>query len=104
MSKKRIIDLLVVFLVAVFFMALYLLPPLKNAFMQIFCLLDISLLRQSTCMLGSILIYMIPFFFSSWLLIRLFVKVTKFASVVSLNSRLCQVIGMLYQKLKVLDG
>jgi hypothetical protein len=103
-SKKRILDLLAILLVVVFFLAIFVLPPLKNAFLQIFCLLDTSLLRQPACMVGSFLIYAIPFLSASWLILRLFVKITKFASIVDVNSRLCKVIGMLYQKIKVLDG
>ncbi len=103
-SKKRILDLLAVLLVVAFFLAIFVLPPLKNAFLQIFCMLDTSLLGQSACMLGSFLIYMVPFLSASWLILRLFVKITKFASIVNLNSHLCKVIGMLYQRIKVLDG
>ena len=103
-SKKRIIDLLAILLVIAFFLAIFLLPPLKDAFLQIFCMLDTSLLKLSTCMVGSFMIYAIPFLSASWLILRLFVKITKFAAIVNVNSHLCKVIGMLYQKIRALDG
>ena len=104
MSKHRIIDIYAVFSVALFIAIIFFIPPLKEAFLKIFCLVQISEKATVICANGLFILYIIPLLSICWLVIRVFTKLTKFASIVEPDSRRCQDIGRIYQKIKVLDG
>ncbi|MCX6815101.1 MAG: hypothetical protein NTY20_05640 [Candidatus Aenigmarchaeota archaeon] len=105
MSKQNIVDVIAVVIVLVFLVIIYLVPPLKDEVLKVFCNPEIAkVATQAVCVNGLFIMYLIPFFSASWLILRVFVKITKFASVVSLDSRVCKGIGVIYQKIKILDG
>ena len=105
MSKQKILDALAVIIIAAFLIAIYLIPSLKEALLQILCNPGIAkFATQALCLNGPFILYFMPFISSCWLILRLFVKITKFASIVDLDSSLCKGIGMLYRKIKALDG
>ena len=104
MSKQKIIDIITVLLLVIFMAAIFLVPSLKDYFLQILCIPEVVLMKNAACTFGYFLLYLIPFVSVSWLIVRVFVKITKFASIVDLNSGLCKEIGVIYQKIKVLDG
>lgn len=104
MSRHKIIDAIAVIFLAIFMVAIFFLPSLKEAFLQALCVPEFALMKKASCTFGYLLLYMIPFVSVCWLVIRLSTKITKFASLVSPDSQLCKGIGKLYQKIKVLDG
>jgi hypothetical protein len=105
MSKQKIVDVIAVVIILVFLIIIYVSPPMKEEVLKIFCNPEIAkVATQAVCLNGLFILYMIPFFSASWLLLRVFVKITKFASIVDLNSRICKGIGTIYQKIKMLDG
>jgi ACR3 family arsenite efflux pump ArsB len=73
-SKKNILDALAIFVIVIFVIAIYLIMPLKAAFLQIFCQLD-TLTRD--CANGTLLLYLIPMFAGMWLVIRFFTRLTR---------------------------
>lgn len=104
MAKKWVADLLALAGIIVFLIAIYLLPPLKQAFLDILCYPEDAIFKLSFCSYGPLLFYMFPFFCSCWLLIRFSIKLTKFASLVDEDSYVCKAIGSVYEKVKALDG
>jgi len=105
MSKQKIVDVIAIVMIAVFLVIIYLVPPLKDEVLKIFCSPEIPKAAGPViCVNGLFILYMVPFFSASWLILRLFVKITKFASIVDMNSKLCKGIGNVYQKIKALDG
>ena len=105
MSKQRIIDIIAIAIVLFFLMIIYVLPSAKDEALKVFCSPEIPKAAGPViCANGLFIMYLIPFFLSSWLILRVFVKITKFASIVDLNSKLCKGIGTLYEKMKTLDG
>ena len=105
MSKQKIVDVIAVVIVLGFLVIIYLVPPLKDEVLKVFCNPEIAKVASpALCLNGLFILYMVPFFSASWLIIRLFVKITKFASAVDLDSKICKGIGNVYQKIKALDG
>jgi len=105
MSKQKIVDAIAAVIILVFLIIIYIVPPLKDEVLKLFCNPEIAkVATQAVCLNGLFIIYMVPFFSASWLMLRVFVKITKFASIVDLDSRICKGIGAVYQKVKVLDG
>jgi len=105
MSKQKIVDAIAAVIILVFLIIIYIVPPLKDEVLKLFCNPEIAkVATQAVCLNGLFIIYMVPFFSASWLMLRVFVKITKFASIVSVDSQICKGIRAVYQKVKVLDG
>lgn len=77
MSKKKIVDVFAIVIIAVFLIAVYLLPQLNQLIMQVLCTLD-TLIKQDTCDIGRLVFYMIPFIAVAWLVIRIFGKLLEY--------------------------
>ncbi len=104
MSKQRIVDIIGVIIILAFLIAIFLLPPLKEFFLKYLCLPEAYYLKGVACTYGYLLLFVIPFVSTAWLMVRVFTKITKFASIVQPDSQLCRGIGGLYRKIKFLDG
>jgi len=105
MSKQKAVDLIAAGIIVFFVIVIFAAPAIRDWMLKMFCDLEMSRIASTmACANGLFIIYLVPFFSASWLLLRLFVKITKFASIVDLDSRLCKAIGVVYQKVKVLDG
>jgi hypothetical protein len=104
MSRQKIIDILALLLIVIFMVAIFLLPSLKQASLRLLCMPEASIVKAAPCTYGFLFLYLIPFASVSWLIIRVFTKITKFASLVQPDSQLCRGIGTLYRKIRFLDG
>jgi len=105
MSKQKIVDAITVVIILVFLIIIYVSPAMKDEVLKLFCNPEIAkVATQAICVNGLFIIYLVPFFSASWLILRVFVKITKFASIVSVDSQTCKGIGVIYQKVKILDG
>jgi len=105
MSKQKAVDVVAAVIVIFFLIAIFAIPAIRDWMLKMFCNAEMSRIASSmACANGLFIIYLIPFFFASWLILRVFVKLTKFASIVDLDSKVCKAIGTVYQKVKVLDG
>jgi len=105
MSKQKAVDVVAAGIVVFFLTAIFAIPAVRDWMLEMFCNPEMSRIASAmACANGLFIIYLIPFFSASWLIIRLFVKITKFASIVDLDSRICKSIGVVYQKVKILDG
>jgi hypothetical protein len=104
MSRQKVIDIIAVLFLAIFMIAIFLLPSWKEAFLQVFCIPETALVKNAFCTSGYLLLYLIPFLSVCWFIIRLSTKITKFASLVDPDSQLCRGIGKVYEKIRFLDG
>jgi len=105
MSKQKAVDVVAAGIVVFFLIAIFAVPAIRDWMLKLLCNPDMSRIASSVaCMNGLFIIYLVPFFSASWLILRAFVKLTKFASIVDLDSKVCKTIGTVYQKVKVLDG
>jgi len=103
MSRHKIVDIIGVIIILTFLIAIFLLPPLKEFFLKYLCIPEASLMKDVQCTYGYLLLFVIPFVSTAWLMIRVFTKMTKFAALVQPDSQLCRGIGTVYRKMKFMD-
>jgi hypothetical protein len=105
MSRQKAVDAVAAAILVFFLIAIFVVPAARDWMLKMLCNAEMSRIASTVaCANGLFIIYLVPFFSASWLIIRVFVKLTKFASIVDLDSRVCKSIGVVYQKVKVLDG
>jgi hypothetical protein len=73
MAKQNIGDIIASIIVAI-----YVMPQLKQAFMQIFCSPQIVEINPNSCGLGFIVLYVIPAIPIIWFLLRIVIKLSDY--------------------------
>ncbi|MEM7816180.1 MAG: hypothetical protein QXN71_03610 [Candidatus Aenigmatarchaeota archaeon] len=103
MSKKIIADLFMVIVIVFFLMAFFVVPQLKESMLDVLCMPELITMQKPECIFGPLMIHLIPFFAISWLIIRCFIKITKFASFVDSSPKIQGFFRTLFEKLRFLD-